>query len=69
MNAIVAGCSSPSIRRLRYSYGDLDRTAKEALESMMALGDAKDNFRNYRNELDHYGHQKALIPDVGAFIP
>jgi len=42
----------------------LDKTAKEALESMVALGDSKDSFRKYRNEMDHYGRQKPLIPDV-----
>ena len=67
MNAIVAGCNNPLIKRLRYTYGDLDKTAKEALESMVALVDPWEGYRKYRIELDHYGHQKPLIPDLGEW--
>ena len=68
MNAIAAGCNSQLVRKLRYTFGDLDKTAKEALETMVALGDSRDHFRKYRNEVDHYGRQKPLIPDVGELL-
>jgi len=66
MNAIVAGCSSPLIKQLRYTYGDLEKNAKEALDAMVKLADYQDNFRNYRIEVDHYGHQVPLIPDLAS---
>jgi len=66
MNAIVAGCNSPLIRRLRYTFGDLGKDAKEALDSMVKLGEYRDGYRKYRNELEHYGHQVPVIPDLAA---
>jgi hypothetical protein len=66
MNAIVAGCNSPLVKRLRYTFGDLEKNAKEALDAMVRLGEYRDSYRNYRVELDHYGHQVPLIPDLGT---
>jgi hypothetical protein len=64
MNAIIEGCNSPLVRRLRYTFGDMDKTAKEALETMVPFGD-KDSFSKYRIELDRFRNRGSLIPDVG----